>query len=123
LNALSPSIRVEQIGNATLYCGDCRDVLPTLELQETIEDAAAFCGGVPQYRKLHAMSDKTTAEDHESGDVKRPVEIPKARRMRRGYAYYEKEIGWRMSLSYIQSAERMTVTLFKTLHPEGYVHE
>jgi site-specific DNA-methyltransferase (adenine-specific) len=30
MNALSPSIRVEQIGNATLYLGDCRDVLPQI---------------------------------------------------------------------------------------------
>lgn len=30
MTALTPSIRVEQIGNATLYCGDCRDVLPHL---------------------------------------------------------------------------------------------
>ena len=31
MNALSPSIRVEQIGNATLYLGDCRSILPTLQ--------------------------------------------------------------------------------------------
>lgn len=31
MNALSPSIRVEQIGNATLYLGDCRSILPALQ--------------------------------------------------------------------------------------------
>lgn len=30
MNAITPAFRVEQIGNATLYLGDCRDVLPTL---------------------------------------------------------------------------------------------
>ena len=30
MNAIAPSVRVEQIGAATLYCGDCRDVLPRL---------------------------------------------------------------------------------------------
>lgn len=30
MNAITPAFRVEQIGNATLYCGDCREVLPTL---------------------------------------------------------------------------------------------
>lgn len=30
MNAISKSVRVEQIGNATLYLGDCRDVLPSL---------------------------------------------------------------------------------------------
>lgn len=30
MNAITPAFRVEQIGNATLYLGDCREVLPTL---------------------------------------------------------------------------------------------
>lgn len=30
MNAIAPVFRVEQIGDATLYLGDCRDVLPTL---------------------------------------------------------------------------------------------
>ena len=30
MNAISPSVRVERIGNATLYCGDCREILPSL---------------------------------------------------------------------------------------------
>ena len=30
MTALTPSIRVEQIGNATLYCGDYREILPTV---------------------------------------------------------------------------------------------
>lgn len=30
MNAITSAVRVEQIGNATLYLGDCRDVLPTL---------------------------------------------------------------------------------------------
>lgn len=31
MTALTPSIRVEQIGSATLYCGDCLEVLTQLE--------------------------------------------------------------------------------------------
>jgi hypothetical protein len=31
VTALTPAIRVEQIGNATLYCGDCRTIIPTLQ--------------------------------------------------------------------------------------------
>jgi site-specific DNA-methyltransferase (adenine-specific)/modification methylase len=30
VNAITPAFRIEQIGNATLYLGDCREVLPTL---------------------------------------------------------------------------------------------
>ncbi len=30
MNAIAPAVRVEQIGAATLYCGDCRDVLPRI---------------------------------------------------------------------------------------------
>lgn len=30
MNAIAKTFRVEHIGSATLYCGDCREVLPTL---------------------------------------------------------------------------------------------
>lgn len=30
INAVSPSARIERIGNATLYCGDCREILPAV---------------------------------------------------------------------------------------------
>ena len=30
MNAITSSVRVEHIGNATLYCGDCREILPSL---------------------------------------------------------------------------------------------
>jgi len=30
VNTITPVVRVEQIGNATLYLGDCREILPTL---------------------------------------------------------------------------------------------
>lgn len=30
MNAITSAVRVEQIGNATLYLGDCRKILPTL---------------------------------------------------------------------------------------------
>lgn len=31
MNAITSAVRVERIGNATLYLGDCREVLPTLQ--------------------------------------------------------------------------------------------
>jgi len=34
--ALNPEIRVEQIGAATLYCGDCREILPTLDKVDAV---------------------------------------------------------------------------------------
>lgn len=34
--ALNPEIRVEQIGAATLYCGDCRDILPALDKVDAV---------------------------------------------------------------------------------------
>ena len=36
MNAITSTIRVEQIGSATLYCGDCREVLPRLADVEAI---------------------------------------------------------------------------------------
>ena len=36
MNASTLSIRVEQIGSATLYLGDCRAVLPTLAGVDTV---------------------------------------------------------------------------------------
>ena len=39
MNAITSAVRVEQIGNATLYLGDCRDVMPILGIVDaTITD-------------------------------------------------------------------------------------
>jgi site-specific DNA-methyltransferase (adenine-specific) len=46
VNALSPSIRVEQIGNATLYCGDCAAVLPFLSEVDTVVTSPPYNMGV-----------------------------------------------------------------------------
>lgn len=46
MNALSPSIRVEQIGNATLYLANNRDVLPALSGIETIITSPPYNLGV-----------------------------------------------------------------------------
>ncbi|MET0364254.1 MAG: hypothetical protein ABW169_06335, partial [Sphingobium sp.] len=45
--------RVETIGNATLYLGDCREVLPTLE-----DGAAGICFTSPPYNLGEGMEDK-----------------------------------------------------------------
>ncbi len=36
MNAITPPLRVERIGNATLYLGDCHEVLPTLGRLDTV---------------------------------------------------------------------------------------
>ena len=36
MNALTPTFRVEQIGNATLYLGDCRDVLLLIDAADAL---------------------------------------------------------------------------------------
>ena len=62
MNAISPSVRVERIGNATLYCGDCREILPALQRPDAIisdppygmsadTDSHRFSGGSAGHRR------------------------------------------------------------------------
>lgn len=49
MNAISPSVRVERIGNATLYLGDCREILPTLSnIDAVVTDPPYGTGCAPR---------------------------------------------------------------------------
>jgi site-specific DNA-methyltransferase (adenine-specific) len=54
MNAITSAIRVERIGNATLYCGDCRDVLPALDPVDAVATdppyGVALTGKAGHYR-------------------------------------------------------------------------
>jgi len=50
LNAITSSVRIERIGNATLYCGDCRNVIPSLSaIHSVITDPPYHDRYVPLY--------------------------------------------------------------------------
>lgn len=64
MNAITPAFRVERIGNATLYLGDCLDVLPILQGIACVLTDPPF--GIA-YRSGH-RTDALWSEDEIRGD-------------------------------------------------------
>lgn len=57
----------EVIGNATLYLGDCRDILPTLDKVDAVVTDPPY--GIGEARKNHASRDKlAVAKDYGKSD-------------------------------------------------------
>lgn len=69
MNAITSAVRVEQIGNATLYLGDCREILPTLGPVDLLIADPPYGVSLQAYKPSRVVRPYTKA-----GDIQRRAE-------------------------------------------------